>query len=518
MTISPIEHDFPTEVWFRNPDAYVRELVEVGVGMVAWDRGYLVKKRIDPCMHAQLFMGQIPWRSLAIGPQGTAEYRPGDEYGNPSAVYPTFCYGDDPDKLESMAEFPAGEDEDLCSDTSLALDERPRLGQEHRIVISDVPDMRQAGGRAFLRMLTEIQQEYPDCIIHLHGLYGYRLMFGQPLRSVDYEARTTAQKGKVVTPAGREMQFERLAAHAHWATMLGMRPGELAIPRNRCIYNIRSVLWAGINFRKDIKYRAYGKGTRVDDGLTEAVLAIEARKEEMSPEELDMAEKVLGQLRENAGLAGGTDTTTPTIGYAPVTISPNSYRTRKGLTKSGLKPQEGDYFHCDTCSLADHCKFQREGAVCSVPSSETSQLAKLFGSRSSDKIIDGLGKLLEIQSERVETGRDEEEQFGELNPEVSKMLNSLFSNGVKLAKLIDPTLNGGPKVNVNVGVGHGGQAAVMAGSPNQLMGAIIREIESKGVPREQITPEMIQGVLEGMSGSASPTPAIEGHVISREDR
>ncbi|MFD5451682.1 MULTISPECIES: hypothetical protein [Streptomyces] len=512
-----IEHDFPTEVWFRNPDAYVRELAEVGVGMIAWDRGYLVKKRIDPCKHAELYMPQLPWRVLAIGPQGTAEYTPGDEYGKPSAVYPTYCYGEDPSKLETLAEYPAGQDEDLCNDKSIPLDQRPVLGQEHRIVISDVPNMRQAGSRAFLKMLVDIQQEFTDCIIHLHGLYGYRLMFGQPLRAVDYEARTTAQKGKVVTPAGREMPFERLAAHAHWATMLGMRPGELAIPRNRCIYNIRSVLWAGANFRKDVQYRVYGKGTLVDDGLTEAILAIEARRDEMSPEELERAEFVLEQMRANAGISGGgTDTTTPTASYALPVVSQDSYRSRKGLTKNGLAAKEGDYFHCDNCSLADNCKSFREGAVCSVPQSETSQLAKLFGSRSSDQIIDGLGRILEIQSERVEQGRDEERQFDELNPEVSKMLNNLFANGVKLAKLIDPTLNGGPKVNVNVGVGAGGQAAVMAGNPNQLMGAIVRELESKGIPREQITPEMIQGVLEGMSGQATPTAAIEGQVISRD--
>lgn len=517
MKVSAIEHDFPTEVWFRNPDAYVRELAEVGTGLVAWDRGFLLKKRIDPCIHAGLYLGHLPWRVLTIGPQGSAEYRSGDEYGHPSAVYPTFCFGQEPQLLEELCAYPAGEDEDLCSDESLPLDERPVFGQEHRVVISDIPNMSKAGNRSFMKLLVEIQQDYPDCIIHLHGLYGYKLMFSQPFRAVDFEARTSAQKGKVITPAGREMQFERLAGHAHWATMLGMRPGELAIPRNRCMYNIRSAIWAGQNFRKDVQYRVYGQSKRVDDGLTEAILAVEARKDEMTEEELRMADNVLAQMRANAGVSGVIDTTTPTSDYKPPAPAKTTYRARKGLTRPNLQPLEGDYFHCDSCSLSMHCKFFREGAVCSVPNAETNDLAKMFGSRDSDKIIDGLGKLLEMQSDRIETGREEEQAFGELNPEINKMINSLFSNGVKLAKLIDPALNGGPKVNVNVGVGQGGQAAVMSGNPNQLMGAIVRELEGKGVPREQITPEMIQGVLEGMSGKSDPTPAIEGRVVAEEE-
>jgi hypothetical protein len=65
-----------TEVWFRNPDTYIRELVECGVFQIAWDRGYLVKRKVDPIKHAELYYGQAyPWRVLAIGPQGSAEYR-----------------------------------------------------------------------------------------------------------------------------------------------------------------------------------------------------------------------------------------------------------------------------------------------------------------------------------------------------------------------------------------------------------------------------------------------------------
>lgn len=65
-----------TEVWFRNPHDYIRELVEVGECRIAWDRGLLVKRGIDPIKHADLYYGKgTDWRILTVGNQGSAEYR-----------------------------------------------------------------------------------------------------------------------------------------------------------------------------------------------------------------------------------------------------------------------------------------------------------------------------------------------------------------------------------------------------------------------------------------------------------
>src|SRR5689334_4768401 len=100
-----------TEVWFRNPHDYIRELVEVGECKVAWDRGLLIKRHIDPLKHADLYFGTtFDYRILLVGTQGTAEYRPGDTEDKPSAVYPTWAYGEDSLLLEEMIQFPIGED------------------------------------------------------------------------------------------------------------------------------------------------------------------------------------------------------------------------------------------------------------------------------------------------------------------------------------------------------------------------------------------------------------------------
>jgi hypothetical protein len=456
-----------TEVWFRNPDNYIKELVEVGVGRVAWDRGLLVKRKIDPVKHAGLYFGNaIQFRALLVGDQGTAEYRNGDSLERPTAVYPTWVYGEDLSLLEEILEYPPGEDMVSCNDMTVSSDERPVWGQEHRVVITDIPNSRTGAGRKFLSVLRTLQEDYPKAIIHVHGLYGFRVAFGMGFSAADIEPRTTAQKGKVFLPSGHEERFEQMVAHPQWATMLGFKPVDLKIPRNRCMYNIKSALWAGENYDKIFNF----KTTRT------------------------AAEEI--------------DTTSSDQNHTAL-------ESPRRLMKNGLVVQEGDRFACDTCSLAKDCKYYRDGAVCSVPGAEPTNLAKLFQTRDSDRIIDGLGTLVAKNTQRLERGLREEESFGDVNPEVTKMLGQVFDQGIKLAKLVDPNLRGGARVQVNVG--NGGVASVTDANPRQLVATAIRELESRGIAREDITPEMIGGMLEGMANPASAQRAIESTVVARQD-
>lgn len=455
----------PTEVWFRNPHDYIRELVECGEYLIAWDRGLLVKKRIDPVKHASLYFGKAyPFRVLLVGEQGTAELRDGDTLENPTAVYPTWCYGEDSAILEEMIAKPVGQDLTICSDRTIAPDERPVYGQEHRVVITELPDAKTGPARKFLRYLKELQEDYPDCIIHIHGLYSYRVAFGLGFAAADVEPRTAAQKGKVHMPSGSEEKFERAQSNPQWVTALGFKPVDLAVPRNRCMYNIKSAKWAGANYDKLFNFKS--RGSHTPD--------IEASDKDYEP---------------------------------ATTVSRMS---------SPKKAKDGDQYICNTCSLQNECKYFRDGAVCSVPGAEPTSLARFFKTRDSDTIIDGLGTLLAANSRRLERGLKEEEDFGELNSDVSKVMGQVFEQGVKLAKLVDPNLRGGAKVQVNVGAG--GAAAVSAGNPRQLIAAAVRELESRGIPRENITPELIQGLLSGMGSPEHARQAIEGTIISHADQ
>lgn len=454
----------PTEVWFRNPHSYVRELAEAGAYNITWDRGILVKKRIDPQKHGQLYFGSAqPFRAVCIGEQGAAEVDQEHSLEQPLAVYPVWSYGDDMSLLEDLLANPVGDDMAVCSTKGVAPDELPVFGQEHRIVIATLADSRIQVGRAFLRQLKELQEDYPKAIIHIHGTYSWRVAFGTGIRSADVDPRFPASKGNVCLPSGSIVPFEKTFTKSNWTKLLGYEPAELKVPRNRCIYNIRSANWAGENYSLLFNHRFKRDDASVDTDSSDA---------DFTPRE---------------------------------TVSPFT-------SKRATLP--GDKFTCDTCSLMDECKHFREGAVCTVPAAEPTPLTQYFGTRDSGMILDGLAILLKSGIKRYERGLQDETITGELLPEVTKQQSQVFEQGVKLAKLIDPALRGSAAVQVNVGSGSAVQ--VNSGSPRQAIAAAMRELEARGVAREDITPELIQGVFSGMNQPEKNRQAIEGAVVEAQ--
>lgn len=456
-----------TEVWFRNPHNYIRELAEVGVGRIIWDRGLCVKRRIDPLKHAEAYFAGKQWRVMLCGEQGTAEYT-NNSGTTPVSVYPTWDASvEQLELLEEMMQYPIGEDADACNDPTLPLDQRPVAGQVHRVVVINLPRMDSAAGRAFVRKLKELQEDYPECILHIHGLYSWRVSFGMGFGSTDVDPRTNAGKGKVTLPSGREMIAEKTVAVPQWVTMLGMKPIDLTRePRNRCIYNIKSAIWAADNYMDNIAFAARTTASMPAPDVTTKA----------QPKPIEVKNK--------------SPFTAPTVA------------------------QPNDKINCDSCSLQNSCKYYRQGSVCSVPGSEPAELAKHFKTRDADQIIDGLGTLMALQARRLDRGVADENLYGELDPEVTKIANQLFTNGVKLAKLVDPQRFAGPQVQVNV---QQGAAAIQAATPNQVLGNIVRELERRGIPRDQITPQMVTNLLAEMGGADQAPRAIEGTVISNDD-
>lgn len=448
-----------TETWFRNPHNYVRELAEVGGPYrIVWDRGILVKRRIDPTLHAKIYFGEnADVEILAVGQQGAAHLDLDHNFENPKAVYPVWEYGEDFKILEEMASRPLGEDEEACS-MDLPSDERPVFGQDHRVVVTNLPNAHMAVNRPFYRTLRELQEEYPECKMTLHGLYTWRIMLTFGFYAADWEPRTSAAGGRVDLPNGKTVAYARSVGQMQWVNLMGMSVTDLKEPRNRCIFNIKSWRWAGEHFNEDIKFASRGSV-------------------EVDPD-------------------------------SPTTVIPTTAASR---TRKNLTIVDGDKVTCDTCSLASSCKLYRVGAVCSLQGSETSPLAKLFQSRDSSRIIDGLGTILAAQTDRLQRGMESEEEFGELDPEVTKIMNQLFSNGVKLAKLVDPTLTK-PLVQINNGAAH----QVANANPKELGAAVVRALEDQGIAREDITPAMFENMLLKMTGGPAPADpvAIEGNVVN----
>jgi len=446
-----------TEVWFRNPHNYVRQLAEVGGPFrVVWDRGMLVKKRIDPVQHAKLYFGEdADVEILCIGTQGTAHLDLEHNIAKPKAVYPTWEYGENFNVLEEMVSSPIGLDADACS-AAVPLDERPVVGQPHRVVVTNLPNAQLGANRPFYRNLRELQEEYSDCILLLHGSYSYRVMFGMGFGAADVDPRTDAANGKVNLPNGKTLAYARTVGQLQWVNLLGMSVTDLKVPSERCIFNIKSARWAGENFTKNLKIKTRGSTTVDPD--------------------------------------------------APMTVVPVTSATRSDFR---VEVQEGDMINCDSCSLSNTCKLYREGAVCSVQGTESNALAKMFQSRDSSKIIDGLGTVLAAQTDRLQRGMESEEEFGELDPEVTKMMNSIFGNGIKLAKLVDPTLSK-PLVTIN----NGKVSAVAGSSPKELGAAVLAELERQGIPRDQVTPAMFERMLLEMTGGPVTQELPEQRVVN----
>jgi hypothetical protein len=131
--------------------------------------------------------------------------------------------------------------------------------------------------------------------------------------------------------------------------------------------------------------------------------------------------------------------------------------------------------------------------------------------RDSDTIIDGLGTLLAAESRRLERAYADEEEKGGISPEVTKIINTLFDRGVKLAKLVNPALAaaGAAKFNFKI---NNNTATINAASPQQLMAAVVQELVSRGIPRDQITPEMVMRIIdepEEVRGRAIEAAVIE---------
>lgn len=448
------------EIWWRNPSNYVRELVECNERNMIFDYGWIIRRKINDIQQwAELYFGVADYRILVCGTQGTAEYKTG--YADPVAVYPTWQYGEDENVLEGYMAMNVGDDPELCDDEDIDVLERPVEGQEHRVVVMNYPDLRLSAGKVFLKFCKDLQDEYPDTILHIHGPTGTGGMLRNEFRSFDWEPRNFAATGRIILPTGKELNAtkQNLLPYKEWIRVGGFRPVDLKEPRNRCLFNIRSLRWAVEHFTKDLK------------------ISFRPRK---------------------------VDSTTPDADYDPE----EGLRTFFALGKAKYKgqPEPGDRYVCNSCSLAVGCKLYREGSVCTVPKSEPKELASFFRTRDVDSIIDGLAAVVQINSNRLEQGLELEEVNG-LDPEVTKIAKSISDQGEKLAKLIDPTLRS-PKVQVNVG--SGSNVAVGISDPRQVVAAAIRELEQQGYRRDQITPQMMEGILRGTG--AEPRE-IKGTVI-----
>lgn len=434
------------EIWFRNCFLYVNELIEENEYNVVLDIGYTVKRKLDPIKWMELKFGNsFPWRLILVGEldQGAKEYRSGSS--KPYVSHPVWSA-----KLEDVD----------------ALYELVNTGEHEYVVAVDFPNMVFASSKYLLRQVSDLQEQYPKTKILIHGLYSISKLLGNSFLAVDFNPRDDAAHGTVYFPSGKFYKIENIGPEEMPNLALcGMTKKDIEVPRNRCLFNIRSIRRASYSFKEEKRY-----STKAKDFYNLDIYSSDTQFRQVTNNRIF--------LRNNLKILGG------------------------------------DKFHCDTCTLALDCKLYRKGAVCAVPGTEVANLSKYFATRNSEVIVEGLGKLMQMQAERIEQDIRTEEIEGAKDKDINKDLKSLFDQGTKLAKLIDPNLRGTSQTNVQVNVDSG----KLNGQPSAkvLITEAIKELELRGIPRDRITPGMIQGLFEGMVDPENSRRAIEGTVIAGE--
>ena len=418
-------------IWVRNPEYCVRECLEVGISSYIWDEPYLLKKGMDHLAFMRLWCAGMDWRSLVVNDESeTAIETRADEM---TLKHEVWTYGQPITKLEEKVK---------------------KVAHTGRmVIIMRLPSMKTGIGKNFMRLLDEIQQDYPDSIIHIHALYSWSLLFGMDWRSVDIEPRAAARGGTIHMPNGKRVRHTRATEMPEWVSVTGMRVRDLELPRNRCIFNLRSALWAAENYKE-----------------------------------------------------------TPKFATKFVPRGPFSKKSRsKRIFFHLVEPEDGDKLLCNTCSLTDNCRYYREGAICAVPDSEVADLATYFNTRNADAIIEGLGELLSTQAARLQRGMNHESNSddGELDPAVTNLFDKMFKNGERLAKLINPALaKPGLQINVaNIGAGVTPTSLTGENIKPAVMAAIVGELEAMGYARHEITPELIEELLTKKAAAALPAGA-----------
>lgn len=441
------------ELWWRNPIGYLQFISKKNLRQIIWNEQMLTRNRVDPnrVMEMHLPSG-VDWRALVIRPHAVSAYevRPGHTSRNPYAEYPVWSYGDSDKELDDLVR--------AARDTA-----------EPRIIVANIPKFSPLFW-PFFQWLTDVQDDNRDVIFHIHGFMGFNPTFGIDWRSVDFDPAPSARKGNYYLPCGREMigsTHDRHRAEARddaiwhkWAGLVGHTAGNKVDYDDRIDCTIESAFWAQRHYRE--QYR------------------VDFRRRNRLRSELENHPALEGQMQS------------PLVGKP-------------------IEAMVGDKLLCDQCSLASQCRYYREGAVCSLPGSEVEKLTTHFKTRDSSVIIGGLQELMQLQGERLKVGMEEEEARGAVLANTSRVWRDMFDAGVKLAKLLDPKLNG---MNGGGNVINVGTIEFSTAPASERAAKAMEALELMGVPREMITNDMVEAVLEGKQ--VPITPAIEAHLAKRD--
>lgn len=468
-------------IYYRTDARDIDATIALGVkSLMVLDRD-MEMLGIDPARlgHVSLGLAGDDWDILAIGDKGVRHYNQSseDEY-DPYAVYPIWRIEDGYTALADMCIDPS----ELNSKYPAALFSEGRgkrfeaTKQPHKIYIDTAPDLNSPSGLVYYHTLVRMARAHPWVGFILGESYSFRTVFSGTFSDSGMNVISLSRyNARIILPNGKTVGLPEASNWSMWIHELGFTVKQLVNTKGRVAFNLASIQWALKNYQNLSKFR-----------LTHS---------RNSPLTLSLSD----------------------VDYEDASTRSTQIKTRRGLPISNANALPGDGLVCSTCSFMNTCKFFREGSVCAVPKSDGERLAKLMGSRDANKIIDALSGITQIQARRLGKDLEDEELTDERSYDTDKRLKDLFDSGQKLARLVDPTLNGkGTTVNVGVGISGGGGPLQVTSSRATVSDAV-RELEQAGFSRAQITPALITNVINGASAdSIEKSASREAEIIDAE--
>lgn len=460
----------PPELWVRDPLQYLDAILQIPWATVrtVWTTDFILETGLSPRKALKVLLPAGNWEALAL-----------------DANYGYFMSGTST-KTERWDRWTYGGD----------LKRLMELFVSGKRFIVDFPgmDIPKAARDEFASYYHNFARSCPQAKPHIHGPVAYSKGIGMSPYSVDFDPSHLPNRRCLQLPNGRLLRADEIkelveeekgnkGEYSYWLNLIGYTSlKHLKTFDDKVRFEMRSMSWAATNWEK------------VTDARVMDIPRV-AKPTSFSDEEMEAS--YLERLREMS--SADRD-------YDPRQIGGNAkwgWRGRKALPT--------DRIACDTCSLADVCRAFRQGSVCAVPNTEGDSLQKKFGTRNSSAIIAGLQELTQINVNRIQKALEVENEGWSnessdgtpmprgLDPELTKLIDKTVTHGERIAKLVDPRLRPGPAALVQVNNQASPQGQIAHASPQQLTATVVRELESRGMKREDITPEVINDHIKVLS-------------------
>jgi hypothetical protein len=505
----------PTELWLRKPWLFSAQLIRDPFPRFVLSHGDL--RELGATSPFQLLAELMPdtdWTYIIVGANSAQRYTHASGPDTAVARFPVWRHGANPEKLVRYAR--------VANESSW-----------ERVLVSpwvrgaralDTPNPRITANKATL-WLYEVSRAFPQVLFHLHGGSSFRSAFGLHFGAADLNPVTKysndhSDDPKLMLPNGRRVPFSQARKNLKWLHAVGFSVEDVRTEAGRIALAVASAQWAAENYADSARLGAEADGRPDPLDLRKAA---RGRVSTVDPADAGVTQLVMRAPRLEV------DPFPQMVGVAPDS-EPEPYECLEPVAGGELievaeAPERfayADKIVCDSCSLADTCRYVRAGGVCIVPSSDMTKIVELFGTRDAVQLREALGAVLTRQATRydkIAQAWDEDvaaiaerptKETVARSKHLMELETSLSRGTEALIKILDPSQRT-PAVGVNVTV-PALQQNTHIYNPAALVADVVRRLEQAGIDRAAITPAMVADVMREQGEQAGPK-MIEGEVF-----